>query len=165
MEPSKPCSFEQLYRVTFPQLHRFFAVRVKEIETAEDLTSETFFRARRRWPPRNLNGSVPKAWLFQIARHLLVDHYRAEQRQTTEPLDEVNTPAGTTQLGGQRHSEQLTVKMAFGTLSQQDQTVLSLRLAGLKNSEIAEVLDMTEGAAAMACLRAMKRLQKQVEAD
>lgn len=155
--------FEQLYTLSYPQVYRFFIANVGHSETAEDLTAETFFRAHRHWPPHNLNGHAPKAWLFQIARNLLTDHYRASGRDTTIPLDSETIPETQAAPGSGRHLETLAVKIAYNTLPPQDQLVLSLRLAGLSNREIAETLEMNEGAAAMACLRAIERLQKKLE--
>jgi RNA polymerase sigma-70 factor (ECF subfamily) len=158
--------FEELYSNAYPQIYRFFFANVSQSETAEDLTAETFFRAHRHWPPHNLNGHAPKAWLFQIARNLLADHYRMAGRDSTVPLEEETSLAGAEPQatpGSGRHLDTLAVKIAYGTLPPQDQLVLSLRLAGLSNREIAETLDMNEGAAAMACLRAIERLQKKLE--
>ena len=166
IKPTDPSQFEQLYTLSYTQVYRFFVANVSQSETAEDLTAETFFRAHRHWPPHNLNGHAPKAWLFQIARNLLTDHYRAAGRDTTVPLDAETLPdpglAGNNPGSG-RHLDTLAVKIAYNTLPPQDPLVLSLRLAGLSNREIAETLEMNEGAAAMACLRAIERLQKKLE--
>jgi RNA polymerase sigma-70 factor (ECF subfamily) len=154
--------FEQLYADTCVPVFRFFSARVPNGEMAEDLTSETYLKAASNWPPRVLTGKVPKGWLFAIARNLLKDHYRAAERQTFVRLDDELVGQPYWGLGGQRHTEILSVKIAFPTLSPRDRTVLSLRLAGLSNREIGNSLDMTESAAAMACLRALHRLQKKL---
>ena len=65
--------------------------------------------------------------------------------------------------GGDDHLSALAVRNALSSLSTRDQDVLSLRLAGLSNKEIASVLKIEKGAAGMACLRALKRLRKKVE--
>lgn len=154
--------FTQLYLDCFQRVYRFLVVRVRDSDVAEDLTAETFLRARRSWPPRELNGHAPKAWLFQIARNLLLDHIRQQERHPQVALaDEEPGPEHINPASG-RNADTLTVKMAFTQLSEQDQQVLSLRLAGLSNAEIAETLEMNEGAATMACLRAIQRLQKLV---
>jgi len=152
--------FTQLYLDCFQPVYCFLMVRVRDSDLAEDLTAETFFRARRSWPPRELKGHAPKAWLFQIARNLLVDHIRQQERHPQVDLvDEEPGPEHNNPNSG-RNDDTLTFKMAFTRLPEQDQQVLSLRLAGLSNAEIATTLEMNEGAAAMACLRAIQRLQK-----
>jgi RNA polymerase sigma-70 factor (ECF subfamily) len=155
--------FEQLYADTCVSIFRFFVARVPHGELAEDLTSETYLKAAANWPPRVLTGEAPKSWLFAIARNLLKDHYRAADRRTFVQLNDEVAGQPYWGLGGQRHIEILSVKIAFPTLSARDRAVLSLRLAGLSNREIGDTLDMTESAAAMACLRAQRRLQKKLK--
>lgn len=162
---TKPAQeFEMLYAECFRGVYGYIAARVQDSETAEDLTSETFLRAWRRWPPRTVTGNVPKAWLFQIARNLVIDHYRASSRRQTVPLDEVNArdPRGTPGENG--HLSTMALQMTLATLSPRDQDVLSLRMAGLSNREIGVVLDLSEAAAGMACLRALRRLREKLEA-
>jgi len=64
-----------------PRLFGYFIVRVGgRVETAEDLTQETMLAAVRAEP--GPPGDVPLiAWLYGIARHKLVDHYRREERE------------------------------------------------------------------------------------
>ena len=155
--------FEMLYTECFRGVYGYIGSRVQDVQTAEDLTSETFLRAWRRWPPRKVTGNVPRAWLFQIARNLVIDHYRASSRRQTVPLDEAQT-SNPGQIPGQsRHLAVVAAQTALATLSQRDQDVLSLRLAGLSNREIGSVLDLSEAAAGMACLRALRRLREKLE--
>jgi RNA polymerase sigma-70 factor (ECF subfamily) len=156
--------FEMLYAESFRGVYGYIAARVKDVQTAEDLTSETFLRAWRRWPPRRLGGKVPRAWVFQIARNLVIDHYRATSRRPTVPLDGANTHDSGEIPGEDGHLSAIALQMTLATLSPRDQDVLSLRLAGLSNREIGSVLDLSEAAAGMACLRALRRLREKLEA-
>ena len=155
--------FEALYDECFRGVYRYVFARVQDEATAEDLTADAFFKAWRKWPPRKTNGSVPKAWLFCIARNLVVDHYRAEGRHPVEDLEGIEVRDRRPNPGGDDHLSALAVRNALSSLSTRDQDVLSLRLAGLSNKEIASVLKIDKGAAGMACLRALKRLRKKVE--
>ena len=156
--------FEMLYAECFRGVYGYIAARVQDTQTAEDLTSETFFRAWRRWPPRKVTGHVPKAWVFQIARNLVIDHYRASSRRQTEPLDETMAHNPREIPGAPGHLGAITLQMTLDALSPRDQDVLSLRLAGLSNREIGAVLDLSEAAAGMACLRALRRAREKLEA-
>jgi RNA polymerase sigma factor (sigma-70 family) len=155
--------FEMLYAESFRGVYGYIAARVQNVQTAEDLTSETFLRAWRRWPPREVTGGVPRAWVFQIARNLVIDHYRASSRRPTVPLDEANTYNPREIPGEDGHLKAITLQMAMATLSPRDQDVLSLRLAGLTNRELGSVLELSEAAAGMACLRALRRLREKLE--
>ncbi len=64
-----------------PRLFGYFIVRVGgRVDVAEDLTQETVLAAVR--PTTGPPADVPvMAWLYGIARHKLVDHYRREERE------------------------------------------------------------------------------------
>lgn len=60
------------------RLHGFLARRVESPEVAEDLTQEVLLRLLQRQ-----DGSVehPTAWLYRVARNVLIDHYRTRTTQ------------------------------------------------------------------------------------
>jgi RNA polymerase sigma-70 factor (ECF subfamily) len=156
--------FRTLYAECFRGIYGYVAARLSDGQTAEDLTAETFLRAWRAWPPRQLTGHVPRAWLFQIARNLVIDYHRASGRRQIEPLDETtaHNPQGIP--GEDEHLDSIDLHTSLATLSSRDQDVLALRLAGLSNRQIGIVLDLSEAAAGMACLRALRRLGRKLEA-
>ncbi len=156
--------FEMVYADCFRGVYGYIAARVWDSQTAEDLTSETFLRAWRRWPPRKTTGNVPKAWVYRIARNLVIDHYRTSNRRPTVALDGIDASDPREIPGESRHLDTLALQMTLATLPERDQDVLTLRLAGLSNREIGAVLELSEAAAGMACLRALRRLRDRVEA-
>lgn len=69
-----------IYDDALPRVYGYFLARVSgRIPIAEDLTQETFLAAMKsdRLPdnPERLMG-----WIFGIARHKLIDHYRQQSR-------------------------------------------------------------------------------------
>ena len=58
--------------------------RVKDAETAEDLTQETWLRAFRAISSFR-GGSAFYSWLYWIAENVCIDHFR-RQKYNTEPL-------------------------------------------------------------------------------
>ena len=153
-----PRHFEKVYEHYLPRVFRFLASRTSSRELAEDLTSQTFLKAL-----DHLDSYKPShpfgAWLFQIARNLLIDSYRAGKR--TIPLDE--SMEGTdADIPGQLH-EQLrheAFAAALPKLSETDREVLLLRVQGeLSHREIGDVLGKSEAAAKMAYMRAVHALR------
>ena len=60
------------------EVHRLVARRVSNLDDAADIAQQTLLQAcAKRGTCRGENAS---AWLFTIARHLIVDHYRARSR-------------------------------------------------------------------------------------
>jgi RNA polymerase sigma-70 factor, ECF subfamily len=79
-------AWEELFDAHYPKLYRYFRSRLGSPESAEDLAAEVFVEAYRslgrfRWRNRPF-----EAWLFGIARHRLLMHYRS--RRPAEVLDE-----------------------------------------------------------------------------
>jgi RNA polymerase sigma-70 factor (ECF subfamily) len=69
-----------LYDAALPQVYGYLLARCGRRALAEDLTSETFLAAAaacHRHPP----PAMSTGWLVGIARHKLVDHWRAAERE------------------------------------------------------------------------------------
>src|SRR4051812_16644820 len=60
-------------------VYRFLYYRVGSVALAEDLTSETFFRALRSMSSFRWQGKDFGAWLMTIARNLTTDHYKSSK--------------------------------------------------------------------------------------
>jgi len=65
-------------------LRAFIAKRVADEASVEDLSQEVFMRMQ-----RGLGGLKDQSrllsWIYQIARHAIIDHYRARDRQPDRP--------------------------------------------------------------------------------
>lgn len=70
-------STEQIWKQLSTKLRLFFLKRVSNEQAAEDLLQETFLRIHRRLGDVDDEKRLT-SWVFQIARNLVVDHYRAK---------------------------------------------------------------------------------------
>lgn len=157
--------FEQAYQTFFEGVSRFMAARIADPQTAEDLTSQTFLRVFRHWPPRSLVKAAVGAWTFQIARNILTDYYRAQGRQATVALNDADEMQGHQAAHEDEQLQKIILQTAWAELSAKDRHLLTLRTQGYTNKEMAERLNLSEDAAAQAVYRALKRLQKKVNHD
>jgi RNA polymerase sigma factor (sigma-70 family) len=157
-----PQSFEELYTSTVRQVYGAIFMAVQHVQTAEDLTSETYIKAQRGWPPRSGEAGGRRAWLLAIARNVVRDHLRAEQRRPARSLDD---PGGYDALpaGDPALDEQAEVREALWSLSERDQELLRLRLAGFSNAEIGQALELTPDAVCVAIRRALQRMAQKLE--
>jgi RNA polymerase sigma-70 factor (ECF subfamily) len=66
-------------------LHAFIEKRVADEASVEDLSQEVFLRMQ-----RGLGGLKDHSrllpWIYQIARHVIIDYYRARGRQAERPV-------------------------------------------------------------------------------
>lgn len=73
-------AFRSFYERALPRVYAYFLHRCGAASVAEDLTQETFLAAVREIRRK---GSIesPTPWVLAIARHKLIDHYRARERE------------------------------------------------------------------------------------
>ena len=82
-------AFGLLYDHYQGPVYRFLYYRTRSTQLAEDLTSETFFRALRSMSNFRWQGKDFGAWLMTIARNLCTDHFKAGRTRleiTTEDM-------------------------------------------------------------------------------
>jgi len=79
---------ERLWKDLSDRLRSFLRRRVSDEQTAEDLLQETFVRIHRRLDGVRDTERID-SWVFQIARNLLADHYRAKSRETQKLADDI----------------------------------------------------------------------------
>jgi RNA polymerase sigma-70 factor, ECF subfamily len=70
--------FVAVYRQSVRDVYSYLASRVGDRSTAEDLTQEVFIAGARRFAS---GEEIDTPWLIAVARHKLVDHWRARSRE------------------------------------------------------------------------------------
>lgn len=140
----------RLYDQHQAEIFRYLWARVGERALAEDLTGEVFMRMLTGLPRYRPSAAPFRAWLYQIARNLLIDHYRKTGKHTMISLQQAESvgdgaPDLTTML-----DQRLTMKRIHQALAQLDESqreVVTLRfLSGLSLQEVAQTMGKTENA-------------------
>jgi RNA polymerase sigma-70 factor (ECF subfamily) len=155
--------FGRLYREHGRAILAYALRRVVSPEDAADVVAETFLIAWRRL------GDVPtgdgaRLWLYAVARRVIANRYRAEQRRTRlgERLAEaLRTELGTHTAPGGEAAEALR---AMGGLGEEDRELLLLvSWEELSPGEAARVLGISSLAARSRLHRARRRLRALLE--
>lgn len=134
-----------LYDDALPQVHAYLSRRCRGRLVAEELCSEVFLAAVRATKAGKVN-EVTVAWLIGIARHKLVDHWRAEEREQRR----LKAVAG--QLDDEVDAWDAVVDRqladeVLATLAPQYRAALTLRyLDALPVAAVADHLERTVGA-------------------
>lgn len=158
--------------------------RLRQRVDVSDVVQEVLVEASRRLQEYLAQPSMPyHLWLRQIARDRIIDAYRRHRGSTKRSLDRempFDLPAGdahsTQELVRQLVGRELTpaqaavqaelaqlVAAAIRTLPEQDAEILLMRhYEQLSNQEIAQALGLTEPAASMRYLRALRRLKERL---
>jgi RNA polymerase sigma factor (sigma-70 family) len=151
-------AFEQLYLRYVNDVFQFCRRRLDSEADAADATSAIFTRAL-----ANIKACQPatfRSWLYAIGRNVITDHYRAVR--PTEALDAswelADQTVGPEDLAIQ-HDEHQSLEGVLDRLSEEQRSVIELRLAGLTGNEIAQVLGKSRNAIDQAQFRAISRLR------
>ncbi len=154
--------FSKIYDKYIAKIYRFIFLKVNSQPDAEDLTSETFLRG---WKAFQNQKEIenPQAFLYQIARNLVIDYYRQKgkvQFVSTENVS-IADPRQNLEEKVLSRSDLDIIKLALADLKDDYQNVIIWRyLDDLSIREISNLLDRTEDATRVLLHRALKTLRE-----
>jgi len=164
-------AFVWLYDQYASQVYRFILLKTNSVPDSEDLTSEVFFRFWKQVNASETKVTNPRAFLYQIARNLVVDHYRQKPKaelivsQKEEKILE-NTLADNTNLSQQAalNSEVKQIRQAISKIKPQYQDLVIWHyLDDFSVKEIASILDKPENTIRVQLHRALKALKSVIK--
>lgn len=154
-------AFGKLYDLYFNKIYRFIYYRVSHKETAEDLAEEVFIKVHNKIKNLEAEGAF-QAWLYQIARNLVIDHYR--RQKSTVALEEVeNIIEYESNIIDvlNLEAEQKSLLKILKQLSPEEQILLKMKFfEELDNTTIAALLNKSEGAIRIMQFRTLAKLKK-----
>lgn len=154
-------AFGYLYDAYIKKIYDFIFYKTMNRDVAEDISADVFMKA---W--KNIKSFQPKnfsAWLYTIARHAIIDHYRRQCPQlniddywdlsdNSQPAEDVD-----------KHLNLEKIKRALKDLKVREREIIIMRLwLDLPFAEIASQLEQKEGAIKMAFSRALYKLKDRV---
>jgi RNA polymerase sigma-70 factor (ECF subfamily) len=154
-------SFTSIAEAHLDDVYRYLLYMTANPATAEDLTSETFERALRRWTRFDPRRGTAQTWLCQIARSAALDHFRAEERRRRRE-ERVAAPdrAAEVELPDEYGP---VLRQALRTLSAADREVIVLRIVLEQDAQTAaRVLGISPSACTTRLNRALERLEQKV---
>jgi RNA polymerase sigma-70 factor, ECF subfamily len=154
--------FAAAYQSFSQRIFRYFYWRTRDRELSEDLTSNVFEKA---WRSRaSFHGGSAQAWLYRIARNLLIDHWR---RVREIPVEDVEIHAEATADSSQRLDAELRVaqlQAALKKLPKDTRQVVQLRfIERLSARETAKRLKLSEGNVRIIQYRALKKMKEYLD--
>ncbi len=157
-------AFGLLYDHYHVAVYRFLFYRTRSSVLAEDLTSETFFRALRSMTGFRWQGKDFGAWLMTIARNLATDHFKAGRTRLEMTTEDMGQHDDTTEGPEAAVLAGLTNEVLLRSLTQlpeEQRDCLVMRfLQGMSIAETAAVLGRSDGAVKQLQLRGVRNLAK-----
>lgn len=154
--------FAALYREANPRLLRYFGSRARD--EAQDLAADTWMAVARQIGRFEGNEDDFRRWLFTIAHHRLVGHWRSAGRRRDEPVpdSDMTALAGAADpaedVVGALSAREAVEQIATVLSPEQAEIVLLRVLGGLTVEQVAEVVGKRPGAVRVAQHRALRKL-------
>lgn len=164
----EPWAFEHLFERVGRRLVGF--LRARGAQDPDGLANEVLLRGFRNIHGFEGNEIQFRAWMFTIARNLLIDERRKRSRRpdavATEPAEmpDAPSPGAGEEFAGRIVDERL--RHHLDALSDDQRDVLLFRVvADLSIEDTAEALGKSQGAVKALQHRAVKTLRKRLEAE
>lgn len=160
-------AFAPIYTRYSTRIYLYVRARVATDEDALDITQQVFVKSFKALPKYRCTDTPVSAWLFRVARNLVIDH----QRRTRSTTD-INAIPGllrsatiSPEDAAVRGEEIELLRSALKRLDQEKRDLLALRYAAnLRIREIAAVVGKSEEATKKQLSRALQSLRKQYDA-
>jgi len=158
--------FGQIYDQYIEKIYRFVYLKVSSKEVAEDITSKVFLSGWEVYQKDQGGIKNMNAFLYQIARNAVTDHYRKRGKSKTVSQDAVaETPDSRPGVyeGAVLSSDIEAIKASIQGLKKEYQDVLIWHyLEDMHPEQIAEILDKPVGTIRVMIHRGLKALKDQL---
>jgi len=156
--------FSKIYNKYVDSIYRFVFIKVSSGQTAEDLTSEVFLKSWQAFQEQKINN--PKAYLYKVARNLVIDFYRERGQTTIVSIEQEEIILQSEEDLEQKESQESDfrkIQKALKQLNPDYQDIVIMRhIEGLSIKDIAKVLNKSKGATRVMLHRAMEQLKEKV---
>ena len=162
-KPAK-VALASLYGEYYDRIVRYIFIRINGQGEAENLGGDVFLRALQSLDSYRGRPQQTIAWLFGIARNLVVDHVRKMSKRKEISIDEVGIP-DKHNIGEalEKKSELERLSQAVKQLTPAQREVIGLRVfAGLSSAEVGKILGKSSGAVREMQRAAIETLRRQM---
>ncbi len=158
-------SFVILYDRYVEKIYTFLHYRTGHVQIAEDITSQTFIRAMEKIGQFKENKGTFQAWLYQIARNIMIDE--ARKRKPTENIEAHydiagdNSPETNPEINIEQQITNKKISALLQELPDNQRELVQMRLWDeLSYAEIAVITGKSEGSLKMQFSRIVGNLKQ-----
>lgn len=158
-------AIRQVYRLYADAIYRYALYQCGNPTLAEDVAGEVFVRMMESIGTYSYRGSPISAWLYRIARNLVIDHQRRNNRlKPLDGADEVRLVSENPVDLAERQISWAELQGMLSELTDEQRQVIMLRFVeNLDNSEVAQIIGKTEGSVKALQHRALRSLRRLLE--
>lgn len=152
---------KEIYITYSDKIFRYLYWRVGDVSLAEDLTSEVFLKVFKNLG--KFKDGYLQAWIYRIAKNLLIDHYRSKKTSSLEWAEEIAVDDNLLEnLAKDEDAKRL--QKAIANLPENLREVVILRFfEDLSASEIGAILGISEVNVRVLQFRGLKKLKEELK--
>lgn len=156
--------FEKIYSIYFKDVYYFLLSLSKDKEVAEDITSETFFKALKNIENFRGDSSI-KTYLFQIAKNSYFDYLRKNKKIVSlDDFESIEKDSINTEDEFLEREESAYLRNLVETLKEPHKSIIKLRIwEELSFKDIGTVYGKSENWACVTFHRAKRILKNKLE--
>ena len=160
-------AFGQIYEIYITKIYRFVYFKVSDKETAEDITGQVFYKVLSAIRETESKIENLQAFLYRVARNLVIDHYR----QNNKEMDLDDDIVGADMELEEKIIENIDInadlekiRLALEGLKESYRDmIIWYYLEGFQAKEIAIFVDKTPGSVRVLIHRAMTQLKNRLK--
>ncbi len=162
MDDRKQKLFGNLYQRYVDKIYKFIYYKTHHKETAEDLTSQTFFKALENIKNFDSDKGQFSSWLYRIAKNCVIDYYRTK-KETIDIFDAWDLVGREDIKRDSEFKEQLEkVERYLEQFTSEQREIIVMRVwQDMTHKEIAEIIGKSEDSCKMIFSRAINKLRKE----
>lgn len=157
--------FSKIYDRYVEKIYRFVFLKVNSQEVAQDISSEVFTRCWKNYSNGYKIDNI-QAFLYQIARNLVIDHYREKGKAQIVSTDSVPIidPKSSFEDWINKKSDLDSIRAVLANINDDYQNMVIWHyIDDLSIPEIAVMTDKSEGAVRTCLSRALSDIRAQFE--
>lgn len=154
-------SFEEIYESYFSSVYKFVKMKTRNNMNSEDITVNIFENIYKNLESYSCEKGSLDVWIFAIARNEIISFYRKNKIQTVS-MDNIAEASDISMapevvIDSKVNNKELVE--AIDTLNENERQVITYKYgAGLKNTEIAKLMEISSSNVGVVLFRSIKKL-------
>jgi RNA polymerase sigma-70 factor (ECF subfamily) len=157
-------AFGDLYSIYLDRIYRYIYYHVKDRMMAEDITEEVFVKAWKAIRSCKGRGRTFSSWIYRIAHNHMINTQRNNNRSISMAMENLVTESDRRQEVDSTAGKYELTEMLDELPLNQKQVIILKFLEGMSNSEIAKIMNKSEGAIRILQMRGLSSLRQNVTA-
>lgn len=156
-------AYGKIYGLFYERIYKYCRFNCKNQETAIDICQDTFLKAWKALPNFDTARGTFQAFLYRIARNLIIDHSRKKKEEPLSGYEHLETKEDFA-ADIDRDASVNKLKGALEKLNQKDKQIIVLHyFEQLPGTDIAKIVGIREGALRVRTHRIIKKLKEIME--